>query len=164
MVYLKVNKSPGPDDIMSEHLRYGGPILSIYMSVAFTAFLRHSFVPSQFLRSYIVSIVKDKRGNTHDPDNCRGIAVSSVVSKAIEHVLLYRLQGLWNSGNEQFGFKKGHSCSDCSFVSRQAIDYYLSRGNRSVYACALEVSKHTTGCRIPNCSVNYYDLAHQFIL
>ena len=58
---------------MSEHLRYGGPILAIYMSVAFTAFLRHSFVPSQFLRSYIVPIVKDQMENTHDPDNCRGI-------------------------------------------------------------------------------------------
>ena len=79
---------------MSEHLRYGGPILSIYMSMAFTAFLRHSFVPSQFLRSYIVPIVKDKRGNTDNPDNYRCIAVSSVVSKAFEHILLYRLQGL----------------------------------------------------------------------
>ena len=126
---------------MSEHLRYGGPIPSIYMSVAFTAFLRHSFVPSQFLRSYIVPIVKDKRGNTHDPDNYKGIAVSSVVLKAFEQVLLYRLQGLWNSGNEQFGFKKEHSCTDCSYVSRQTIDYYLSRGNRYVYACALDFSK-----------------------
>ena len=55
-----IYKSAGPDGIESEHLRFGGYELSIHMSVAFTAFLRHAFVPSQFLGSYIVPISKGK--------------------------------------------------------------------------------------------------------
>ena len=61
--YLKLQKSKGPDGLQSEHLRYGGSCLSIHLSVAFTAFLRHSFIPYQFLESHIVPIVKDKRGD-----------------------------------------------------------------------------------------------------
>ena len=139
--HLKFNKSPGPDGIMSEHLKYGGPALAIYLSVAFTTFLRHSFLPKEFLKSYIVPILKDKRGNISDPDNYREIAISSVVSKVFEHVLLHRSGDLWATGNEQFGFKKGHSCADCSFVLKQVVEYYLSNGNSCVYTCALDLYK-----------------------
>ena len=40
---LKLRKSKGPDSVQPEHLRYGETYLSIDSSVAFTAFLRHSF-------------------------------------------------------------------------------------------------------------------------
>ncbi|XP_062510088.1 uncharacterized protein LOC134186186 [Corticium candelabrum] len=66
---LKVRKSAGPDEVESEHLRYGGFELAIHMSTAFTACLRHSVVPTQFLESYVVPVIKDKHGDGSDPDN-----------------------------------------------------------------------------------------------
>ena len=56
-------------------------------------FLRHSFVPEQFLTSYVVPVVKDKRGDTADMNNYRGISVSSVVSKVMETVVMERVRG-----------------------------------------------------------------------
>ena len=48
---LKLKKSAGADAIEAEHLKYGGFELAIHMSIAFSAFLRHSFIPSQWLES-----------------------------------------------------------------------------------------------------------------
>ena len=139
--YLKLQKSKGPDCLQSEHLRYGGSCLSIHLSVAFTAFLRHSFIPYQFLESHIVPIVKDKRGDMSSEENYRGIAISSVMSKVLERIILDRFQGVLGSRDQQFGFKRGHSCSDCSFVLKGSVDYYLSNGNQAMYSAALDLSK-----------------------
>ena len=46
------------------------------------------------------------------------------------------------SSQHQFGFKRGHGCSEFSFVlKKETVDYYLSRGNKEVYVCALDLSK-----------------------
>ena len=50
------------DHVQAEHLKYGGRGLAIHMSVALTAFLRHALVPQQWLKSFIVPIIKDKKG------------------------------------------------------------------------------------------------------
>ena len=84
---LKVRKSAGPDEVESEHLRYGGFELAIHMSAAFTACLIKTFcspIATQFLESYVVPVIKDKHGDASDPDNYRKIAVSSTISKALE--------------------------------------------------------------------------------
>ena len=102
---LKCSKSTGPDDIQAEHLKYGGFELAVYFSIAFTAFLRHSFVPSQFLKSYVIPIVKDKLGDVTDKNNYRGIDLFSIASKAFEIVLLDRLSNVMSVSDQQFGFK-----------------------------------------------------------
>ncbi|XP_062504975.1 uncharacterized protein LOC134181724 [Corticium candelabrum] len=137
----KVRKSAGPDEVESEHLRYSGFELAIHMSTAFTACFRHSVVPTQFLESSVVRVIKDKHDDASDSDNYRGIAVSSTISKALELIMRDKLHGMLMSSQQQFGFKKGHGCSDCSFVLKETVDYYLSNGNKEVYVCALDLSK-----------------------
>ena len=75
------------------------------MTIAFTAFMRHAFVPHQFSRSYIEPIGKDKHGDMSDPSNYRGIAISSVVSKAMEHVILDKFGHHLVTSVQQFGFQ-----------------------------------------------------------
>ena len=90
-------------------------------------FLRHLFVPHQFLLSVIVPIIKDRCGDITDVNSYRGIAISSVISKVLELVLLNRIASLLVTKEQQFGFKRKHSCADCSFVLRSAVAYYLKR-------------------------------------
>ena len=98
-------------------------------------------MPQCFCQSFLVPIVKEKRGDVTDVDNYRGIAISSVTSKLLEIVLLQRLQNILWSTDQQFGFKRGHSCSDCSFVLKESIKYYLERGNQAMYCSSLDLSK-----------------------
>ena len=85
---LKTNKAAGCDGVQPEHVKYGGCVLALYLCSAFTMFLRHSFVPEQFVTSYVVPVVKDRSGDTADVNNYRGISVSSLVSKLFEMVLM----------------------------------------------------------------------------
>ena len=84
-------------------------------------------------------------------NNYRGITISSVISKVLELALLDRIESLLVTKEQQFGCKRKHSCADCSFVLRSAVDYYLKRGNDKVFVCALDLSK--TYDRVP-----YYNL------
>ena len=56
--------------------------------------LRHSVVPRQFKESVMVPIVKDRNGDISDPDNYRGIALSSVLSKSFERLVLMKFDQL----------------------------------------------------------------------
>ena len=49
---MKLNKSPGFDNISAEHLVYGGPALYIHLCLLFNAMMQHCFInPSLTLSS-----------------------------------------------------------------------------------------------------------------
>ena len=102
---LKWKKSAGVDLVQAEHLKHGGRSFAIHKSVAFTAFLRHSFVPKQWLKSFIVPIIKDKKGDSSNMDNYRGIAISCITSKVLEDILIQKVGSCLRLDERQFGFK-----------------------------------------------------------
>ena len=137
-----------------EHVKYGGFDLALYLSVAFTIFLRHSYVQEQFLTSYVVSVGKDKSRDTADMNNYQGISVSSVVSKVLETVLLGRVRRVLRMSDQKFGFKRGRSCADCSFVLKTTIDHYMKRGNTNMMSILWICLKLMTGFLVIDFSVN----------
>ena len=74
-------------------------------------------------------------------NNYRDIAISSVISKVLQLVLLDWIESLLVTKEQQFGFKRIRSCADCSFALKGAVDYYLKRRNDKVFVCALDLSK-----------------------
>ena len=66
--------------------------------------LRHGYVPEQWKDSVIVPILKNKTGSKIDPDDYRGITLSSVTSKFFERVLLIKYGHLLKTSQLQFGF------------------------------------------------------------
>ena len=138
---LSLKKAVVTDGVSAEHIRFGGGALSLHLSTLFQAMLRHSFVPKEYKESVVVPIVKDRNKDISDPNNYRGIAVTYVVSKIFERLILSKWEVLLQSSEFQFGFKKGIECAECSHVVQEAIDYYLSNGTNSMLACALDLSK-----------------------
>jgi len=61
---MKLNKSPGFDNISAEHLVYGGPALYIHLCLLFNAMMQHCYVPQDFGFSLIVPLPIDKHGDT----------------------------------------------------------------------------------------------------
>ena len=100
-----MQKAAGLDGIQPEHIKYGEGMLALYLSIAFTLFLSHSFVPHQFLSSVIVPIIKDRCGDITDVYNYRDIAISSLISKVLELVLLDRIESLLITKEQQFRFQ-----------------------------------------------------------
>lgn len=47
-------KAAGPDGIPSEHMKCGGGVLFVYLSIVFQAMLRHTLVPAELKESVVV--------------------------------------------------------------------------------------------------------------
>ena len=75
-----------------------------------------------------------------DKNNYRPIALSSIISKVFEHIIIICLEEyLWTNDN-QFGFKSGHSTDLCIYALTEFIKYFQIRST-SVYVVFLGTSK-----------------------
>ena len=137
---LESGKSAGLDGLNGECLKYADAILSVLLSFCFTCMFKHSYLPSAMLDSVIIPLVKNKCGDLSDTSNYRPIAISCIVSKILEKVILQRIEEyLWTTDN-QFGFKAHHSTDLCVYALTEFIEYFKNR-SISVYVAFLDASK-----------------------
>ena len=95
----------GPDGLSGEHFLYAPNELCVFLCNFFNLCISHSYFPESFMLSHIVPILKDKTGVISDKDNYRGIAISTLISKICESILLEKYEDvLWTQEN-QFGNK-----------------------------------------------------------
>ena len=142
---LKYGKSAGPDMVEGEMLKYASGILIPYFSKLFNAIYDKSVFPTSWARSFIVPL--HKKGSTNDPNNYRGISLTSIVSKVFTSILNRRLQ-YWANVHEsipeeQGGFRKGYSTIDSIFTLHTMIHHYLTR-KKSYLLLSLTLGKHST--------------------
>ena len=76
----------------------------------------------------------------NDSANYRGIALSSILSKLLEIVIIRMHTVNWTSSDLQFGYKENSSTVQCTFVEDEIINYY-STNESYVYAACLDASK-----------------------
>ena len=73
-------------------------------------------------------------------DNYRPIAITIVLSKILELIILSKFIHLLLTKDNQFGFKQKHVTDMCILALQQIVDYYQSL-NSLVYMCYLDASK-----------------------
>ena len=137
---MKLNKSPGFDNISAEHLVYGGPTLYIHMCLLFNAMMQHCYVPQDFGLSLIVPLPKDKHGDIRNTDMYRGISLSPMMAKLFEYTLLEIYEDQLSSDPLQFGFKKHSGCCHALFTFKNVTKYFIKKGSK-VYCAFLDASK-----------------------
>ena len=72
LLCMKGGKSADEDGIVVEHLHNAPLNFLSRLSALFNCMLRHSFVPRQFQRGFMIPLVKDQQGNHGDTSNYRG--------------------------------------------------------------------------------------------
>ena len=137
---LKKGKSAGIDGIYGEHLKYADNQLHGLLMLLFNAMVIHGHLPANFMKTLIVPMVKDKKSNIQSSDNYRPIALTSIVSKVFEIVILEEYGSLLTTSPHQFGFKPKHGTEQGVFVLQQVIEFYKMHSS-PVYACFLDLSK-----------------------
>ena len=137
---LLPSKSPGLDGISSEHLKFCSRRILPLLSFLFGAILVHGIIPNEMIQSVITPVIKDKNGDITMKNNYRPIAISSIISKVFEKVILDRCSMFLNTSDHQFGFKRKHSTDLCIFALKETINFYRSKGN-NVFVCFLDASK-----------------------
>ena len=109
----------------------------------FNYILSNGTWPSLWKKSYIVPI--HKSGDYKDPNNYRGIAVSSCLSKVLTKIMEIRLQDymidnkLWNKN--QCGFMKGHRTEDNVFILKSLFHKYVKKKQEKIYVAFIDFRK-----------------------
>ena len=85
----------------------------------FNAFIRHGYLPTGFMKTAIVPIIKNKTGDTSDTINYIPIALVTATSELFEMCLLEILQLYLITHDHQFGFKTKYSADMCIFTVKQ---------------------------------------------
>ena len=142
LLKLKRGKAAGIDQLTAEHLLYCHSVLPCILSKLFNLILRSGHVPCEFGHSYTVPLLKsnDSRVKSLTTDDFRGISISPIISKVFEHCVLNRFEKFFCTNANQFGFKKGVSCSNAIYNVRMTIDRYINCGS-TVNLCAVDLSK-----------------------
>ena len=102
--------------------------------------LLHAYIPVDILTSTILPIPKDRKKSLHDSSNYRGIALNSLLGKILDHILLTNYKNVFQTSDRQFGFKAKHSTVQCTFVVKETLQYYITRGS-SPLLLLLDASK-----------------------
>ena len=73
-------KSIGADGISAEHSMLIVEFMFL-LSLLFSTFITHGYLPSMFMKTAIVPIIKNKTGDASDKNNYRPIALVTATSK-----------------------------------------------------------------------------------
>ena len=102
--------------------------------------LVHGTAPAGLLLSTLVPLLKNKRGNKCDSNNYRAIAISSLLGKLFDIMILKVQYTSLTTDVLQFGFKPHSSTTICTSLLRDTIEYYNEHGS-DCYLLLLDASK-----------------------
>ena len=108
----------------------------------FNILMSYGYVSASFRRSYTIPLSKGNAifDKARMVDDFRDISISPVLSKIFEHCILDRFSSFLATTDNQFGFKKGLSCSHAIHLIKSVVDEYVAEGS-TVNVCALDLSK-----------------------
>ena len=85
---LKKGKTDGNTGFCSDHVINGGPKLFTMLSILFQSMLVHGYTPKLLLKSVIISIPKNLKGNLSNSDNYRGITLCNSLCKLFDLIII----------------------------------------------------------------------------
>ena len=138
--YIKCGKSSGIDGISAEYLVFAHSRIHVLLSLLFSAFITHGYLPGMFMKTAIVPIIKNKTGDTSDKNNCRPIALVTAASEIFELCLSVILENYLFAHDQQFGFKSKHSTDFCMYTVKSVSKFYTQH-HSPVYTCFLDASR-----------------------
>ncbi len=143
---LKKGKAPGGDQIINEMLKAGREVLAPILANLFNYILVSGYFPEAWAESYIKPLFKG--GSVYDPNDYRGISLSSCVGKLFCSVLNNRLVSYLVDNDiykpHQIAFRKNCRTADHIFVLRTLIDKYVKRkvkDSAHLYVCFVDLKK-----------------------
>ena len=138
----KNKKAAGKDGISNEILKdSSAEMLNLYKSL-FNKIIEKERYPTSWNTS--ITQIIHKEGPRDEPENYRGIALTSNLSKIFNAIMNTRISNYLEENNliaiEQGGFRRDYRTTDHIFVLQTIVQKYLDKGNR-LYACFVDLKK-----------------------
>ena len=139
---LKNNKASAFDLVNNEMLKLSFETMHSPIILLFNTILKFNLYPSEWKKDLLGPL--HKSGDKSDPNNFRGIAVSSCLGKLFNSLLRNRLERKCSPptlSSEQISGKVGARTADHILVFHHIINKYVKNGNKTVYACFFDLKK-----------------------
>ena len=137
---LRDGKTDPVFKVSSDCFIHGPDKLFEILSLIVRSFLIHGYVTSYLLLATLVPIIKDKLSSTTNSKNYRSIAISSLVLKLIDWVIVHLFGQKLNLDELQFAYQSGASTTMCTWAVIETVGYFLRNGSE-VFTCQTDMSK-----------------------
>ena len=125
---LKLEKSDVEGRVLSNNYIHDTNHLFMYLSFLFSSMINHGYALATFLQSNMVPIPKGARANVTDSNMYRSIAISSIMSKILDNVIIEQQQLSLATSSYQFGFKSKASTALCTTMSIENYTVLFRKG------------------------------------
>ena len=139
MKKMKNGKAVGPDDIPVEAWKCLGELAIAFLTKLFNGILESESMPSEWRRSILVPIFKNK-GDVMNCGNYRSIKLLSHSMKLWERVIEARLRQEVEICEQQYGFMPGKSTTDPMFALRLLMEKYRE-GQKKLHCVFVNLEK-----------------------
>ena len=103
-------------------------------------FLIHGHVSLFILLSTLVPLIKDKLANKCTSKNYRSIAISSLLLKVFDWVIILLYGDILQLDELQFGYQESCSTNMATWFALETINYFLKNGSE-VFICLMDMTK-----------------------
>ena len=93
-----------------------------------------------FLLATLIQLLKDKLGSITARNNYRSIAISSLVLKIFDWILLSLYGDHLVLDDLQFAYQPGCSTTMCTWSFVETVDYFLRNGS-DIFVCCMDMTK-----------------------
>ena len=123
----------------SDCIKNGSERLFEMLSLGIQSFLIHGHVTLFLLLATLIPLVKDKLGSISSSKNYRSIALSSLVLKLIDWIILTLFGSSLGLDELQFAYQQGCSTTMCTWSVVETISYFMRNGS-DVFSCCMDMT------------------------
>ena len=136
---LHNHKTPGPEKIVNEFLKYGGPVLTGKIEELFNKIFKSETIPNQWREAILVKIDKGKK-DKEKLENKRGISLSNSISKVFEKIIVRRVHNEICFTEAQAGGRLNRSTIDQIFTLKSVVQQRFYE-KKQTYVAFIDLEK-----------------------
>ena len=137
---LHLGKADGVDPISSDNLKHASRLFVQYVMYLFNSIMSHGCIPKSFLFATVLPLPKSPRLDLKNSGNYRAIALSSVLGKVFDKIIIDKQSAQLSTSDLQFGYKRNSSTVMCTTMLSETIEYYVSN-NSHAFVLYIDASK-----------------------
>ena len=124
----------------SNCLKYVPLIVFEHLTCLIKSFLVHAHVSNIILLTTLIPIPKDKLGDLSSSNNYRSKAISSLILKIFDWIIILLFEESLGLDDLQFSYQKNCSTTMCTWMVIEGISYFIRNGSE-VFTCTMDPTK-----------------------
>ena len=137
---IKANKNDPVYTFNSNCIKHASTTLHQHLANIIKCYLIHGHVSNILLIATIIPLIKDKTGDIESSDNYRSIALSSVILKIFDWIVMTLFGNTLGLDELQFSYQKNCSTTMCTWLVVENIGHYTRNGSE-VFTCFMDMKK-----------------------